>query len=603
MEYILVFEGGGSRTRLTVYGDGAPLRHAESGPCNPFDIGVDRCVARMASLARELLRPDEHPSLACAGVAGAGTGLATAMGQGLCRALSLDRAIVTTDLYPVLLANAGTADAVLAVAGTGSSVMAQSASGAIEMAGGRGILFGDRGSAHAIAAAGLRAAAGAFDGLAPRTALVEALPGAVGVTKFNALVGWSRTATKADVAALCPIVTGLAVDDAVARTVVMDEARFHADVSLAGRRKVYAHPDCLIIAYGGVFDGCSLFFTAFTDRIRECGHSGPVQRAAITGTAAVVHLCRAQLHADWAVEVMRTAPDGAASSPTEAALASERTLDVMTAQEIVETMNREDGHAVHAVHQAAGAIAEAIEAAASAIQRGGRIIYVGAGTSGRLGVLDASECPPTFGVPSDRVVGVIAGGDRALRESVEGAEDDVDQGRRDMSALGLSARDFVLGIAASGTTPYTLAALDAARGAGCGTALLCCNPRATSGAAKIVTLDTGPEVVAGSTRLKAGTATKLALNMISTGAMALGGYVYHGLMVGVRPVNAKLWRRATGIVEVVAACSNEDAERQLREAGGHVPTAIVMARFQFSRPDAERRLRDCGGSLRAALDT
>jgi N-acetylmuramic acid 6-phosphate etherase len=172
-----------------------------------------------------------------------------------------------------------------------------------------------------------------------------------------------------------------------------------------------------------------------------------------------------------------------------------------------------------------------------------------------------------------------------------------------MSALGLAARDFVLGIAASGTTPYTLAALDAARGAGCETALLCCNPRVTSGAAQIIALDTGPEVVAGSTRLKAGTATKLALNMISTGAMALSGYVYHGLMVGVRPVNAKLWRRATGIVEVVAACSREDAERKLREAGGDVSTAIVMARFELSRPDAEQRLRDCGGSLRAALDT
>ena len=606
MDVTLVYEGGGSRTRLGVYGpDDIVLRHAEGGPCNPFDLGVDRCAATMAALAHEALQPDERPRLACAALAGAisGADAAAKVAACLCTMFGLERMLVTNDLYPILLANAGLDDAVLAIAGTGSSVMAQSGSGTWEMTGGRGVLFGDRGSAYALAAAGLRAAGEAFDGITAITALVEALPRAVGASGIPELVVWSRKASKTDVARLGPVVTALAANDLTARRVVVEEACAHADHTLAGGRKVGVDPSCAVICHGGVFEGSSLFFESFVGRMRECGHEGPIRKPSVTGTDAVFTIMTANAAPGLVMEVRGDPVADVLVAPTEA-ISPGITLDALSPYGIVGAMSAEDGRAVHAVVEESHAVARAIEAAANAVRLGGRVLYVGAGTSGRLGVLDASECPPTFGVAADCFIGIVAGGDRALRDSIEGAEDDEAQGQADLRALtpGISSRDLVVGIAASGTTPYTLAALAFARSCGAVTVLLCCNPMVRSGADIVVALHTGPEVVAGSTRLKAGTATKLVLNMISTGAMALSGHVYGGLMVGVRPVNAKLWRRATGIVEALAGCSRDVAEQSLRDSGDHVPTAIVMAYFNLSRIDAEQRLQRHGGLLRGALE-
>jgi N-acetylmuramic acid 6-phosphate etherase len=611
MDVVLAFETGGSRTRLGVYRlDETLLRQSESGPGNPFDVGVERCLATMVELTGKTLAEDEHAVEACAAVAGAGLGAVDALAQGLCRRLNLTRAAVTGDLYPILLANAGTRDAVLAVAGTGSSVMAQRADGAFATVGGRGNLFGDRGSAYAIAAAGLRAAAEACDGLGPATTLTHALARAAGVAKFTELVMWGRHAAKADVAALCPAVTGLVDSDEVAKRVVAVEARAHADQALAGARKLELHSKVPILGYGGVFDGCPAFFSFFKERIREQGHQGDVTIPEIHGHAAVLQI----RHAPSAPALVTTATSSGAArlascnqakQPTEEAMAADRTLDAMDPEAIIAAMGDEDTRAVQAVQAQRAALATVIRMAAHAIHDGGRIIYVGAGTSGRLGVLDASECPPTFGVAPTRVCALIAGGDRALRESIEGAEDDTGQGQHDIASFApaIGPEDLVIGIAASGTTPYTRAALQAAGAAGAKTVLLCCNPQITSGAGLIVALDTGPEVLAGSTRLKAGTATKLALNMISTGAMALSGYVYRGLMVGVKPSNAKLWRRATGIVATLANCSTAHADRLLQTAEGCVAVAVLMHEHKLSTEAAAQRLRDHGGILRDALET
>jgi len=216
-------------------------------------------------------------------------------------------------------------------------------------------------------------------------------------------------------------------------------------------------------------------------------------------------------------------------------------------------------------------------------------------------VLDASECPPTFGVAPDRVAGIIAGGDQALRSSVEGCEDDRAQAEADINACQAGLKDLVVGITASGATPYVRAALEAAKRLGATTALLCCNPDCDSGADFVIAVDTGPEVLAGSTRLKAGTASKMVLNMISTGAMALIGQVYDGLMAGMRPANAKLRRRAERIVAQIAGVSETAAADTLAKADYSIATAIVMLRKRCDRDAARAALDKAGGVLRGAL--
>jgi N-acetylmuramic acid 6-phosphate etherase len=281
--------------------------------------------------------------------------------------------------------------------------------------------------------------------------------------------------------------------------------------------------------------------------------------------------------------------------------ASER-LDELSTVEMLGVIHAADREAAAAVGAEIPRIAQAIDAITERFGRGGRLFYIGAGTSGRLGVLDASECPPTFGVSPDLVHGIMAGGDRALRSSVEDAEDDASLGAADLDAAGFSAKDALVGIAASGRTPYVLGAIGYARSLGALTIGVSCVPGSAVGAAAEIAISpaTGAEVLTGSTRLKAGTATKLVLNMLSTGAMVRSGYVYGNLMVNVQMTNAKLVDRAGRIVSAITGLDRSAAERLLDEAGS-VKTAAVMAELGISREDAEARLASAGGKLRAAL--
>lgn len=267
-------------------------------------------------------------------------------------------------------------------------------------------------------------------------------------------------------------------------------------------------------------------------------------------------------------------------------------------------MNREDATIAGVVGGQSAEIARAVDIAVATFRDGGRLFYVGAGTSGRLGVLDASECPPTFGTDPEMVQGIIAGGLPALTRSQEGAEDSPETGAREMDDRGVSARDFVVGIAASGTTPYVHGALHRARAIGAHTAIVACTPPPDSLLAAcdvaIVTV-VGPEVVTGSTRLKAGTATKLVLNTITTGAMILLGKTYGNLMVDMRATNAKLTDRAERIVMEVTGTSRERAKEQITAAGGLVKTAIVMQMVGVGRADAERMLAEQGGIIRRVV--
>lgn len=281
-----------------------------------------------------------------------------------------------------------------------------------------------------------------------------------------------------------------------------------------------------------------------------------------------------------------------------------RDIDVATALELVDLIAAEDAGVPAAVAGAREAIARAIDLVEDAFRRGGRLLYVGAGTSGRLGVLDAAECPPTFGTPPEMVVGIIAGGARALVKAVEGAEDDVNAGIAAIDEHHVRAEDVVIGIAASGTTPYVRAALGRAQALGARTGLVACAEppallRSTCDVAVVVLV--GPEAITGSTRMKAGTATKLVLNTITTGAMIRLGKTYGNLMVDLRASNAKLEDRSHRIVMETTGLSRDAAAAVLERADGRVKTAIVMARRGVEREEAEQLLAAHAGRLRAVV--
>ena len=278
-------------------------------------------------------------------------------------------------------------------------------------------------------------------------------------------------------------------------------------------------------------------------------------------------------------------------------------LDELSIDELLATMNAEDARVPAAVAAALPAIGRAVRAAADALRAGGRLIYFGAGTSGRLGVLDAAECPPTFSAAPDQIIGLLAGGHDAMFRAAEGAEDSAELGVADLTGVGLTAADVVVGIAASGRTPYVIGGLDHARSVGAVTVSIACNPGApVSAHADIaIEVDNGPEVLTGSTRLKAGTSQKLILNMISTATMVRLGKTYGNLMVDVAPTNLKLIDRAVRIVREATGCDEADARRALAEAGNHAKTAIVMLLCDIDAAEARRRLDAADGFVRAAL--
>ncbi len=287
---------------------------------------------------------------------------------------------------------------------------------------------------------------------------------------------------------------------------------------------------------------------------------------------------------------------------TEAQNPASSVIDAMPTLEMLRVMNAADQEVALAVQRELPSIAAAIDRISARLSSGGRLFYTGAGTSGRLGVLDASECPPTFQTPPEMVQGIIAGGDRALRHSIERAEDDPDQGRRDLAERHFGPGDALVGIAASGRTPYVLGGLAYGRELGALTIGLSCTPASeVARAAEIaITPAPGPEVITGSTRLRAGTATKLVLNMLSTGVMVRLGYVYGNLMVNVQPTNEKLVDRARRIIQKITDVSYEEAAQLLNEAGS-VRTAILMHKCNLPRSGAEARLAAAKGNLRAAL--
>ncbi|MBS0882207.1 N-acetylmuramic acid 6-phosphate etherase [Pantoea sp. JGM49] len=288
---------------------------------------------------------------------------------------------------------------------------------------------------------------------------------------------------------------------------------------------------------------------------------------------------------------------------TEGRNPASQNIDELPTEAMLRVINDEDKKVALAVEAIVPQIAQVVDAITAAFSKGGRLIYCGAGTSGRLGILDASECPPTFGTPRSQVVGLIAGGHTAILQAVENAEDNVEQGAQDLKDIDFNANDVLVGIAASGRTPYVLGALAYAKQQGAFSAALTCNPNSPMSQAADVALTpvVGPEVVTGSSRMKAGTAQKLVLNMLTTGAMIRSGKVYGNLMVDVEATNQKLVQRQINIVKQATDCDDATAQQALNACQGHCKTAIVMVLAGLDASEAQALLKQNSGFIRNAL--
>jgi N-acetylmuramic acid 6-phosphate etherase len=500
---------------------------------------------------------------------------ARALGEALLRSLPARSAAVTSDAVLAHAGALGGEPGVVLIAGTGVVALAIDADGVLRTADGWGPWLGDEGGGAWIGASGLRAALRAHDGRGPSTALLEAAR-----ARFGDPAGWPAFAHDARALASFAPDVAAARGDAAAMAIMSVAAEMLATTASAAGDGP--------LAFVGGLSGI--------EALREQLELAPVQGDALDGAL--------RLGAIHEPHVIRVAADDDARGgiaadvdrlATEAVRPGLDDLDARPIAEVVALLVGAEGEAHHAVAAAVPRIAAAAEAIAERLERGGRLIYAGAGTAGRLGVLDAAECGPTFG--TDLVQAVIAGGAAAVTEAVEGAEDAFEAAALE----DLTPEDAVVGISASGRTPYVIGALAHARAAGALTVAVVNNPRSRAQADVVIEVLTGPEVLAGSTRLTAGTAQKIVLNALSTAVMIRLGKVYGARMVDLRASNAKLRRRAVRIVRDAAGVDERTAESALAAADGHAKTAIVALLAGVEPREAAARLARAGGKVRAAL--
>lgn len=578
---------------------GSPARF-ETGPCNLRLVTDDALEAHFRSIAATFPAPS-----------GVGVGMAGVRDKAdIKRVLNvlgrvfpgvpgeadhdLESALCAADLdLP-----ASRRQRVILLSGTGSCCYGRSASGRTAKVGGWGHLLGDRGSAYDVVHRALRAAAHHLDHSGRWCRLGQRALRATGLNAPNDLIAWMQSATKTDVAALAPEVFEAASEgDAVARAVLADTVAILAEDAVACVRKLGPCKEGAdVVLAGSVVLRQAGFARRVAARVRKAlprARVIPLERDSAWG--AVVMGARAWRRAggdqpdrpdrpdrtdraDRVDEACRI-PGSRGLSPTELRNPASLELDRMTVERAVGLMLDEEARVAGAIRPHARELATLVRRVAAALGAGGRLIYAGAGTSGRLGVLDASECPPTFKSPPEWVQGIIAGGFPALHSAVEGAEDSPDQGAAAIAGRGVGPLDVVVGIAASGRTPFVWGALHEARRRGASTALLCFNPgiqRLRGGPPDVLlAIETGPEVLTGSTRLKAGTATKVVLNILTTLAMVRRGKVVGNLMVDLNPSNAKLRDRAARIVMELSGATRDEADAALEAARWSVKDALA----------------------------
>lgn len=601
---VLGIESGGTRTvALAVDAAGQPLAREEAGPANLRLLDDARLGEHFTALASMLPRP-----------VAVGIGMAGAREESDRRRIraaaercwpgvpcwvgnDLDTAFAAAGALPERCAAR-----VVIISGTGSCCFGRDRHGRSVKVGGWGHLLGDRGSGYDLALSALQETLATYD----RTGVWPALGGrflqTLALNEPNDLVTWVHAASKGDIAALAlEVFAAWAAGDRLAGARVLAAAdRLAADAACCSARLASKAGAVEFVLTGGTLQRQPRFAARVGRELRRLWPKATVRLLEREGAWGAVELARALAPAGGPagagvakagsgqpIPVASGAPRfpipaATAPSPTEQRNPRSRRLDRMPLGDAVELMLREDAGIPRALRAERKGIERAVRLAVAALRGGGRLIYVGAGTSGRLGVLDASECPPTFSSPPEQVQGIIAGGQTALWQSIEGAEDDAAAGARAVEFRGVTAQDLVVGIAASGRTPFVWGALAAARAAGARTALIAFNPnlRFVPGTRPDVVLTprVGPEVLTGSTRLKAGTATKLLLNLITTLAMVRLGKVVENLMVDVRPSNVKLRDRAVRIVQALTGAAREPVVAALEETGWVVKPAIQRCR-------------------------
>ncbi len=467
-------------------------------------------------------------------------------------------------------------DGIAVMAGTGAAVHGRKA-GHIEKAGGWGQLLGDRGGGYDLAMQGLRLVLTHYDLNARISPLAQEILRTLGLNRLEDLVGWATQADKMSVARLAP---------AIFHAAKFGEPEMHA--TLEGGAQILAQftravaerlefPTAPVKLLGGIFTHHAEYAALFTLRLSTMLPGAAVSVCTESGAMGAAWLASGEGGEKSEVRGQKSEVGELATAATEQSNPRSTDLETRSVAELVALFIAEENHVAEALAACAGNLVAAVDAVSAALSLGGRLFYVGAGTSGRLGVLDASEIPPTFGTPPELVQGIIAGGAAALHRAVEGAEDQPEAGALALLDGGVRAGDAVCGITASGRAPFVLGALARARELGARTLLLTCNParhRATQGWDVEIDLPTGPEIVTGSTRLKAGTATKAALNLFSTCAMIRLGKVRGNAMIDVRISNEKLRDRGTRIVAAALGIDYEQARRRLERAGWNVRACV-----------------------------
>jgi len=573
-ERILGVEGGGTKTSwVLAEQDGAVLRALDQGklPASNFRLTP---AERLNFLFQQLPPEVNRVGMFLAGCATEEdrSGLRT-----LCAGIwPAAKIIVGSDRDSGLAAALGRGDGIAVNAGTGASVTGRRGD-RIDKAGGWGHILGDAGGGYFISLQALRFILREYDLHRGEAQFTATILRALGLNNRDELVRWAQVADKNDVAGLVPVVFECAMNGDESVMKIVEEAAgvlSEYTAAVATRLGLLAPK---VILLGGLFQRDGVYVHAFKRRLKKALSDARVSMSEHTPELGAAWLA-SNLEERPAVSVESRGRDeeSVAGALTEQRNARSEKLDKLTAHQLVDLFVEEETVVQEALRKEAASLARAVEMATRVLRGGGRLFYVGAGTSGRLGVLDASEIPPTFGAPADLVQGIIAGGAAALSRSVEGAEDDRGGGALAVVERGVGGADLVVGLSASGRAPFVLGALTEAKKRGAQTILLTCNAQRARFSHCDLEMDlaTGPELLTGSTRLKAGTATKLALNIISTGAMVALGKVRGNLMIDVIASNEKLRDRAKRLVAELAHCNHDEAGERLEAHGWNVRAAL-----------------------------
>jgi N-acetylmuramic acid 6-phosphate etherase len=588
MEKILGIDGGGTRTAwiLLKRGD-EQTQNVSGGKLPPSNLRLTT-PEQIILIFRQMPTPVDRVG---AFLAGCGTEDDRRKLAKICREVWPEAKIITgSDRDSGFAAAFGGGDGIAVNAGTGSSITGRRGERS-ERAGGWGHILGDAGSGYFLALQTLQLVLREYDLHRRTSELAQDILGALCLNNLDELVRWAHTAGKIDVALLAPIVfAAVERGDVNVGDILRSGALVLAEYTraVADRLDFRAPPIRLL---GGLFRGQSIYVEAFRRELSSLLPDSEIAVAENRSEFGAAWLASAETNIGRPREIWKTTNEVSlkeiADALTEQQNPRSSKLDQLTALEFVQLFVDEENFVRDALRGSIGELARALEIVTDVLKNGGRLFYVGAGTSGRLGVLDASEIPPTFGASSELVQGIIAGGAPALHRSIEGAEDEPGGGAIAIEERGVTSGDIVCGITASGRTPFVLGALKRAKALGAQTILLSCNPSAQRADLKVdlrIDLPTGPELLTGSTRLKAGTATKIALNILSTGAMVRLGRVQGNLMIDLNASNAKLHDRAARLLAQLASCDYEAAMRQLREADWNLRAALASATACDEKP-------------------